>query len=507
MHVVREQGGGGGRFMWIVLVLLLLLFLVLGALISTREAIVRQICKTRWLPLKVRLLASKFLPQDWLVIFVHGTYGSTMSLLDISTINNDRVEGSNYKILVDKMRNNPLFWRDQAVLGRGLIYVDSYSSPRNEGEALSGAHCIIRSFVEIDKLVGQTRTCHTYTYGWSGLLSQQRRRKEAIRFYNEISQELERLEIEEGILNPKVEIIAHSHGGNVALNLAGVRHMLSGDLGNYVTPSNEVVAEFEKEFKRLKPREDKDRRMDGQHKFDYIPDNKNLFVDRLIMMGTPVQPKTYGLAASPMFGQVFNIYSEQDGVQTMDYISCCSDTENRKFKLKEEMDRGNVYQVKISVCSDQVLRGSKEGKKEAKGQELSWWQVFIGMKDFSRKSWDPTHKELWFLVADMVPDEPEVLKPLPVVAFIPLIVYSILEEDVPFRDVDLDISVLGNKLVTFVAEHDKGNYRLAKSIPNSFVRRLASQAMLHVSGKDDMEKTKAFIQGLVSEWKEMQLRR
>jgi hypothetical protein len=486
-----------------LLIFMALLIILASGLVTMREELARRICKSAWASRAVKRLAKYIVGQDALVIFVHGTFGSTMSLLDLPTVNNDKVEGSKYKLLIDKMRNNPLFWQDQAVLGRGLVLVDPYSAPKTFEEQLSGAHSILRAFVEVDRAVGRNRNVKTYTCGWSGLLSQQRRRREAVRFYNQIAEELVRLELEDGIFEPQIEIISHSHGGNLALNLAGVYHMLNGGIDALVDTSLPTKQEFEMLMLRLRPKDDLERFLDGQHRFDYLPTKHNLKVDRLVMMGTPLQPKNYALAASEFFGQVFNIYSEEDAVQKMDYVSCCSDTENRKFKLKKEVDRGTVFQVRISVCSDQVLKGSQAKAKQDTSSKLAWWQVFMGMKDISRSSWDPTHKELWFLVGDLAPDEPQVLKPLPVVVFTPLIVDAVNESGFASQDLDVDLSVQGGKLLAFVAEHKIGNYQIVKSISNSFVRQLAQSVAACISTEQSVLNIKLFIQKLMDEWKQM----
>lgn len=476
----------------------------IGAIFSMRQDLARELCKISWMPREVKRLANKVAGQDWLVFFVHGTFGSTMSLLDLPTVNNDKVQGSQYKLVIDRMRNNPTFWREQAVLERGLIKVDPDKLPETEAEALSGARAIVKSFLAIDKAIYKKRNCRTYAYGWSGLLSQQRRRREAIRFYNEICEELERLEREEGVIEPKIEIISHSHGGNVSLNMAGVYHMLKGDIDQIIDPSLPTKVEFAEEMVKLRTKDDSSRPMDGQHKFDYMPEKKDLKVDRLIMMGTPVQPKTFALAGSEFFGQVFNIYSDEDGVQMMDYVSCCSDTENRKFKLRKELDRGNVFQVKVSVSSEKVLKGSDEKAKDQKTGSHSWWQVFMGMRNTSRASWDPTHRELWSLVGDRNQDEPEVIKPLPVGVMTPMIVSAVNSSKVSGQDLAVDFSVQSGRLMAFIAKAESDDFRVAESLPYSLVKNLRNSVAGDIARNDDVEKIKVFVQELMDGWKKMQ---
>lgn len=499
-----QEKTSSGRSRIFFLIFLVIIILSIAGIISMKEKLAREICKTTWAPLSIKKFTKLMVPQDAIIIFVHGTFGSTMSLLDLPTVNNDKVQDSKYKLIIDMLRNNPIFWRDQAVLERGLILVDGHKAPQNSAQQLSGALPILRAFVEIDRAIGKNRNIKTYTFGWSGLLSQQRRRKEAIRFYNQICEEIVRLEQAEGIFEPEIEIIAHSHGGNVALNLAGIYHTLNNNMDSLVDEKIPTKKEFEAELFRLREKTDPERFIDGQHRFDYLPTKKDLKIDKLIMMGTPVQPKTYALAASPMFGQVFNIYSDEDAVQKMDFVSCCSDTESRKFLIDERLHKGNVFQVKISICSDQVLKGAKFQDKKTSAANLSWWQVFMGMKDISRNSWDPTHKELWFLVDSMSTDEPEVLKPLPVAVFVPLIVEAINESKLRAQELDVDLSIQGNKLLAFIAEHKTGNFAVVKSISKALVRELAQNIRPNISTEQDALAMKAFIQKLMDSWKQMQ---
>lgn len=465
--------------------------------------LVRGICKKKWIPVEVKKLCQKISGQEWLVIFVHGTFGSTMSLLDLPTVNNDKIEGSDYKKMIDKMRNKPIFWREQPVLARGLVPVDPLIPALNEEEALSGAKPIIKAFGEIDKHFNRSRVCRFYTYGWSGLLSQQRRRREAIRFYNELSEELDRLAEQEGIFEPKIEIIAHSHGGNLSLNLAGVYHVLNGGMDQLIDKKLPTEREFSEQINHLKQKYEIERPIGLQRRFDYFPTKKNLKIDRLIMIGTPVQPKTYGLSASEMFGQVLNIYSDEDAVQMMDYVSCCSDTDHRTFKLKDEFADRDVYQIKVSISSSDLLKGSTLKIKDQKASSLPWWKVFMGMRSTLRSSWDPTHKELWFLVDDFGQDEPEVLKPLPIAAFAPMIVCAI-EHGLEFeKELDIDFSVQASRLVVSVAKHGTGDFRIVRGLPYNLVRGLRNSVSQEIIRSEDQERIKTFIKELMDYWKKI----
>jgi pimeloyl-ACP methyl ester carboxylesterase len=102
----------------------------------------------------------------------------------------------------------------------------------------------------------------SYLFGWSGKLSFAMRHKSAEELYESLKK-----------IKGPITLIAHSHGGNVALNL-------------------ELVA-----------------RERGDSTF---------FIDRLILLGVPVQDATRNFVLSPIFKKVYVFYSAGDWTQIMD---------------------------------------------------------------------------------------------------------------------------------------------------------------------------------------------
>ena len=109
---------------------------------------------------------------------------------------------------------------------------------------------------------------HFYIYSWSGILDFSERQRAASILYTEIVQLIANYEKLHGFV-PKIRILAHSHGGNVALNLATVA-------------------------------------------------NNNFIIDELILLAVPVQAKNKDLANSPLFKRVFSLYSTIDYAQIID---------------------------------------------------------------------------------------------------------------------------------------------------------------------------------------------
>lgn len=109
-----------------------------------------------------------------------------------------------------------------------------------------------------------------YIFGWSGKLNAQLREDSARILHTEISNLVERYSSQYNV-PPKIQIITHSHGGNIALNLAKIR---------------------------------KDR-------------SSTFTIDRLMLLACPVQTGTMNYTKHPMFKRVYSLYSSLDFVQVM----------------------------------------------------------------------------------------------------------------------------------------------------------------------------------------------
>ena len=108
-----------------------------------------------------------------------------------------------------------------------------------------------------------------YVFGWSGKLKNQERENAAHTLHQEIVTLQQNYQEKYGCL-PIIRIIAHSHGGNVALNMAKVK-----------TINNPIV------------------------------------IKSLILLACPVQDKTMHLISTPMFNRVYSLYSSFDMIQIL----------------------------------------------------------------------------------------------------------------------------------------------------------------------------------------------
>lgn len=110
-----------------------------------------------------------------------------------------------------------------------------------------------------------------YAFGWSGRLSFEEREQAAHDLYRLIKKEIMSYE-HTHFVRPKIRLICHSHGGNVALNLAKVKE----------------------------------------------PTDNHFVIDELIVLACPVQKVTADYLHDPLFKKVYALYSRTDWGQIMD---------------------------------------------------------------------------------------------------------------------------------------------------------------------------------------------
>lgn len=124
-----------------------------------------------------------------------------------------------------------------------------------------------------------------YTYGWDGRLDSSSWLTAAVRCYRALFWEVFRQGL--SFVDVDVEFYAHSHGGNVVLNLAQA----------------EIL------FKC------------------------GLIISKIVLLGTPIQQSTEALAKSPLFEhtKIYNVYSEGDVTQILDQGVSFGGISGRRF--------------------------------------------------------------------------------------------------------------------------------------------------------------------------------
>jgi pimeloyl-ACP methyl ester carboxylesterase len=120
---------------------------------------------------------------------------------------------------------------------------------------------------------------HFHFFCWSGQLSFEQRQKAAERLAGDLAQ-LQSAYLKKYGVPPHITLITHSHGGNVALNIA--------------TQENKTA------------------------------------IDRLVLLAVPVQQRTVSYIHDPIFKKVYSFYSTHDFIQRGDPQGLYSETEEEK---------------------------------------------------------------------------------------------------------------------------------------------------------------------------------
>ena len=429
--------------------------------------------------------------EHWVNVFVHGSFGSLLGLLNVGDIVKDKIKGTNYKKLSKHFRRQPISYKDQPILQKGLVKVEpSFDLSVTNGRKFA-AYPILKAYSDIDEAVNSNNHInHFYTFGWTGLLSQNRRRVEAIRLYNALQKEID--DFKSIGINPKIRILAHSHGGNLVLNLAAINKLLSvQDIENDKTlflGNSDEDSSLRKMYLILKdlPVEKIAIEKKGQKKLSYIPRSSDMYIEEFVLLGTPIQPETECFFYySNFFKRIFSFYSDQDHIQALDILSTKNDISCQRIALREGVE--NIFQIKITTSNSVDIFKSKKvalnSDIDEKVEYTSFFQKFLDRGNFFKKSNDPTHKELWFATwsqDDSV--KKQTFGILPVVVFTPLFAKSV--EGLGFSDVDLCLTVTNNKYVTSVVKHNDNEICKQSMIESSFIDEIKSKLLVW---KPDME--------------------
>lgn len=258
--------------------------------------------------ISIKVAAQNQQEENWITVFVHGTFGlqANFSIPTFFKLLKDDIECSSYHINVEIMRKNCAYYTLQPMQERGLHRVNF--SPA----AHRGPYLFSLLFNDVLKKYYNNQNNAYYTYGWSGLVSADRRFREARSFYQELSKEIDLIVQDTGQI-PKVRLIGYSHGGSICLNLAKIR-------------------------------------------CEERPHDKFL-IDELILLGMPVQPVTECLIHAPLFKSIYNIYSGGDHIQRLDIFSPGNRLSSRRFKKPIPH---NLKQIEIQIRTDKGFAARRQ---------------------------------------------------------------------------------------------------------------------------------------------------
>ncbi len=393
-------------------------------------------------------------PEEWLTVFVHGTFGCLLGLLSLPAVINDDVGSSLYKVLVSAQRKDPSNYLDQAILQRGLVKIQpTYDLRVTNGQRLS-AFPLARAFQDFAEY-GKKNKSHTtfYTFGWNGLLSQKQRRIESVRFYNALVEEIERYR--KVGKNPKVRLVAHSHGGNLCLNLAAINDLLSlssyQDVAHVTSDAatNDALLAMFDYIKKLSSKEDV-AHAKKLKRLDHVPTCK-LTIDELVLLGTPVQVETEPFFFSPAIKKIYHFYSDEDAVQPLDFVSTKGKSMRKIKRIVDAMPKIQVFpelmQSRI-VINRQMNHKIKKQKKHHKKRNCCEYAV--------------THRDLWG-VAWRKSDNP--LAPLPIFVLTPLLIDVLNAQASLCHDADINIKFTAKYLKVQATPHNVNEVNAAAKIP------------------------------------------
>jgi hypothetical protein len=439
-------------------------------------------------------------------IFVHGTVGSTLALFDTTAVKSDSIKNTTYKKTNKIMRNTKLFQKDGIMLDRGLIQIEPTFFSKEEACAFA----IIESFKVIDSLVNSPWESNLYyTFGWNGLMSQAKRKIESIRLYNSLSEEIKKLK-NKGFY-PKIRILAHSHGGNLSLNLAGAFHYIkqknkdSDDFYKDLYFGSYIKEKFSNLIEKL-PSQEISQLKQGYKKFSYAPENINLQVDELLIFGTPIQAETELFFTSPFFKKIYSVYSQEDGIQAVDTLTTADGSSRKKIKpeiLQKSLGKTTQAQIKTSMHTNQKeeptdkTQGSVSSQPPTQQTDATpWWQVVLGIKTPERKSSDPTHKELWFLVPFKQGTTTCFIRPVPIVSFSPILLA--LSENTGWSDIIFQISKTNEKAIFSIQPNDMSTKQKTLIIPVMKIEELRESLKPWELSKRDLIKIKEATEGCLT---------
>lgn len=397
-------------------------------------------------------------------VFVHGTFGSSLGLLSFFPVVNDDFKGSRYVKTTRGMRKDDFFYKDQPMLTRGLTRIfPSYDLNVTEGKKYA-AYPLIKAYAEMHDLLDSEDEHFFYAFGWSGLLSRQRRRQESLRLYNAISQEVERLKSLG--YTTKIKILAHSHGGNVALNLAGINHARHALQQNLPEPTQIEERFLAQQFFRSLKSHDEVKNLPGQKKLDYKPDTPALHIDELYLLGTPIQPETdHYVTDKNSFGIVYNFYSDDDMIQRLDWVSTRRYYSEQRLSFASKNDPNIPHIIQIKIMLDKYHDMNRDA-------DLPWWQRIFSWRTYNTQPTpDPAHRDFWFATwKDDPQDYPSWLAPVPLFILFPAITQ--LTSQLGEKDVDINLIRVHDRIRIEAYTHGSRTLRATHDLPILFIENV-----------------------------------
>lgn len=319
-----------------------------------------------WLMVLFECACTAINAQDrWITVFLHGggAHPLYLNISDMFKIINDNIDNSIYTKTTQLLRDDPYFYKTHPQQGEGL----RKAFPITPFDPHNGAQLFSLMFDLVSQQVHFPNN-EFYSFGWSGFLSIKARRLAAEKLYNSLAA-LYASVLAEGDI-PHLRVLAYSHGGSVALHVGEIAKLR----GNY-----------------------------------------HFSVDELILLATPIQANSQNYLSSPLFKNIFLVYSIGDQIQNSDFLSSPTHSfaqrvfkEQPNFKIPK-----NVTQIQVRILRKHIMVRQKDGSRRI-------------VKKYTMIH--PNHTEMFFF--GWVPEWYRLhfpLKPMSVGMFVPLLVQTVYD--------------------------------------------------------------------------------
>lgn len=402
--------------------------------------------------------------------FIHGTYGvSTASASIGKIVLNSNVSGSAHELLSRSLlrQKSKLLYNLSLMYDEGLFRINPHAKNIDEKLISLALFPTIQAFDYIKHLSQKSNDAIDlfYVFGWHGLLSQSGRMESSAALYNAITWEKNALAEHLASINSdktiQVQVYGHSHGGNVALNLAWINNYenLNNIKKLYTTFDLDKVGEICSQgcFEQVQNLTSKYVQKDCQVKYPmdewlYQPEKSKTpspLVNKLYLLATPIQAETWPLIFSNTFEQTVNLYSDKDFIQIADIFST------------------QTHSSKRTVAQCLVTQGN-ETFKLCEKKRLVQIEVQHSSTSCSEIT-GPSHKDFWFINWNET-DNQNNLKPEPVLCIAPF-VHDLLDK-IPDDNFIFDLKSDDGKLMLALKDRSLQKTFLLKTLDAADLQKL-----------------------------------
>lgn len=339
----------------------------------------------------------------WVNVYIHGIIRPVVDIGDMINISRQKLKQTRYKSVTKYVRKNNVIHRSQPLQEVGLQSIKMEPNPDN-----NGSRATVAVFKKLKQHIDPSSDTKElfYTFGWSGLLCYGSRQKASFFLYKKLIRLAEKLKLQG--LNPKFRIIAFSHGGNVAIQMANF------------DPWNKLRSQ--------------------------------LTIDELITLGMPVQKENDVLIRHPMFSKIYHFYSEGDIPQKLDFVTTDYGSSFRRYQARA------CFEIPDKLTQIQI-RFSKRVNFKSKSSKKDRFDIF---------TYDPSHIEMWsFGWTPSGYNKKSPAFPFPAASFAPYLVDVISKK--PNIGTNLTVDIITNQNKIIITDRHWHNHHTIKKVEVPFI--------------------------------------